>query len=964
MAVQCSSRFNRSPLAMALATALLLPPAAMAQDAGQAGNTPSTPAQDAEDTSQTRTLDKVTVVGSRIKRVNLEGPSPVTIITAEEIEKEGFNTIHDALETISQNTGSAQNDFNSNGGFTPNASVINLRGMGPGRTLLLINGRRVNDYPFPYNGRSNFQNFNAIPAGAVQRIEVLAGGASAIYGSDAVAGVVNVVLKTNYSGDEVKLKYQTATRGGRDISNLQWTGGKTSDNWSLTYAFEYLNSEPLFGWERDFMDSGADNPAPPGVNGSAGVGGYQPSIGIQLRRISATGSTQAYIMPTGRGCSADPLYRDWTYTSSTSGATLGPGCGYDRFVAEQTVANGNRDISAYLYGTYDFDNGVQAWASLSAYKSRGRLGGGVEQWFGGPQPNGQFYDPDLGVRVFPIRALTPATYGGSEGTFQKFDERSYDFAVGLRGTIADRWDWDFTLGGAKYHAIRDRPRLTVAGATSYFMGERLGTTTATTAPGIVNAGLPIYRLNLDRFFGPISAEDYASMSTLVHYDGKSDNASAQFTLSGDLFELPAGAVAFAGVLEASRQSYDLQSDRRIFPDVREIYNLTGTGGGGERNRYALGAEFKIPLFSQLTMNLAGRFDKYDDITQVDDAKTWGAGLEYRPFSNLLIRGSFATSFKAPDMHYVFSERSGSFGTVTDYTRCLNAGIAGTACSAAGATYNYQVFTTSEGQPGLSEETGKSWSAGFVWDATDNLSLSMDYYRIDLENVVTVQSGTSILQSEYACQVGNYPTSSEPFPYTPGSEYCNNIASRIDRNAETGALTEIRSGPINLAFQGTKGIDGSIRYGWDAGNWGKFTAQATWSQVLEQTDRATPTAPLRSYRDFNSNADFRSRARMSLSWTREAWDATAVMLRTGSFPIWQPAAAEILGIGARTGPNIVWNTSVGYKVNDSLSMRLSVENLFDKLHPQDPTFNSYPYFWRAYSPIGRSIGLEARYKFNQ
>lgn len=136
--------------------ALLIPGAAFAQDAASGS-------QEGETTN----LGKVQVIGSRIKRSEIRSPSPVTVITAEQIKQEGFNTVAEAIDTLSQNTGTVQNDFNAAGGFTPNASPVNLRGLGPGRTLLLINGRRANDYPFPYNGRSNFQNLNNIPAAAV-----------------------------------------------------------------------------------------------------------------------------------------------------------------------------------------------------------------------------------------------------------------------------------------------------------------------------------------------------------------------------------------------------------------------------------------------------------------------------------------------------------------------------------------------------------------------------------------------------------------------------------------------------------------------------------------------------------------------------------------------------------------------------------------------------------------------------
>ena len=137
--------------------------------------------------------------------------------------------------------------------------------------------------------------------------------------------MINVVLKTNYEGNVLKIKGQTTTQGGRDIGDLQWVGGKTGDNWSVTYAFESFNSEPLFGYQRDFMDSAEDNPAPPGVNGSTGVGGYQPPIGIQIRRLSTTGATiELCVRLPAAIAAAARFYRPHTYTSSATGATSRP----------------------------------------------------------------------------------------------------------------------------------------------------------------------------------------------------------------------------------------------------------------------------------------------------------------------------------------------------------------------------------------------------------------------------------------------------------------------------------------------------------------------------------------------------------------------------------------------------------------------------------------------------------------
>ncbi|MGH8078878.1 MAG: TonB-dependent receptor, partial [Lysobacter sp.] len=365
--------------------------------------------------------------------------------------------------------------------------------------------------------------------------------------------------------------------------------------------------------------------------------------------------------------------------------------------------------------------------------SKSKLSGGIE-FFNGPHIDGTgtfgtFFatNPGINTNVNVQRLLTPQEVGGFEGTFQKFDEKSLDVAFGLRGTIADRFDWDFTIGRADYRTSRTRPRLDGSALTDWFFGPRLNTT-----------GTPRYLINLDRFYTPLTPEQYRSMSSILKYEAESWVNQASFVLSGDLFELPAGPLGFAAVIDGTQQGYDLNSPEGILPTNRTVYNLTGTNGGGERNRYAIGAELSIPILSSLKASLSGRYDKYDDITAVDEAQTWGAGLEWRPFDSLLIRGNYATSFKAPDMHFVFNEGSGSFSNALDTYRCLSTGgTPGRTCP--GTTYTYSMFATSKGEPTLEEETGKSWSAGLAWDITDTMSMTVDYFDIELEGAVTTLS---------------------------------------------------------------------------------------------------------------------------------------------------------------------------------------------------------------------------------
>ncbi len=944
---------RRSQLTSAILASFLISGMALAQDTSGTKDEEKDDTQTSAQQKETGNLDRIQVIGSRIKRSEVEGPSPVTVISSTQLEKEGFLSVAETLDSITQNSGSVQNELNSAGGFTPNGSPVDLRGLGPGRTLLLINGRRAADYPFPYNGQSNFQNFGNIPTAAVERIEILSGGASAIYGSDAVAGVVNVVLKKNYQGDVFKIRGGTSTTGGGDFGDLQWVGGKTGDNWSLTYAFQYFADEPIYAYQRDFMDSRLDNPLPPAVVG------IQPVSTVRINRVGLpAGTPNTFIAPpTGTCARFGGEYVDWTFraVSASTGLpfTQGQACGYFDDVGYQSITNGNNDLSGYLYGTWQFGNGMEAWASLMAFHSKSELSGGVE-FINGPHTDGVGVsttlfatNPGINGNVQIQRIFTPQEYGGIENTNQKFDEKSADFAVGLRGTFADRFDWDFSLGRADYYATRKRPRLDGSAVTDFFFGPRLNTT-----------GTPRHLINLDRFYRPLTPSEYRSLSTTLKYESHSWVTQGSFVLSGDLFELPAGPIGFAAVLEGTQQGYDLDSPADILPTNRRAYNLTGTNGGGERDRYAIGGELSIPIFESLKMSLAGRFDKYDDVTNVDDAKTWAAGLEWRPFDSLLIRGNYSTSFKAPDMHFVYNEGSGSFGNALDTFRCLSTGGTPGASTCAGAVYTYSVFATSKGEPTLEEETGKSFTAGFVWDITDALSFAVDYYDIELEGAIANLSSTFILDAEAGCRTGLTRTR-QPYQFAAGSAFCQEVTSRVTRvpaiGEPTDRVSEVRSGPVNQSFEKVTGLDASLRYRLDTDRFGDYGFSLEWSHKLSNELQTFATDPVNEdFRDDPANFDFRSRIRASVGWSKDDWTANVFMSRYGSVPNWQETG--------RIAPYFLWNVNASKKITDKLTASFFVNNVLNKFSPRDDGFNSYPYFWRGYSPVGREISAQLQYKF--
>jgi iron complex outermembrane receptor protein len=905
-------------------------------------NSPLIYAQDTEvestetETEQTEdqdsvSLSKVSVTGSRIKRNQFEGASPIQVMTSEQIEAEGFSTVYDALNSLTQQTGGVQNELTQSG-FTSNANVIDLRGLGPGRVLYLVNGRRAADYPLPYNGQSNVKNFGALPSAAIERIEILAGGASAIYGSDAVSGVINVILKTNYDGDQVSARIGTTTEGGGDSWNLQWVGGKTFDDWSLTYAFEHLERDEILAGERDFMDSYRDEPGidPAEATGVSGV----------MLRDRLNGNTQIY-----PGGGLDEVCGRFDHLEAQV-RDFGSGpvdrCYYFDYPATQGIRNSDSNTSAYAYAIKDLSNNMQMSFSLNYWNQEANATSNTEFWAGG-----LYYDPQFDSIFDTQRIFSPAETGG--GQKQIFEEKSLDLSASLTGyAFDDRFEWEATISHSRYDLYRERPRLLNQAVRDYFLGDQLGLDPFFGA-------YPSHNINLDRYFNPITPDVYRSISTIVKTDADSSSTQASFVLTGDLWEMPAGPVGFATVVEYGTQEYTLNADPRILPGVEEIYNLTGTGGGGDRDRFALGTEFAIPLHDTLDLTLAARFDNYNDITNVDDAFTWNAGLQWRPVDQLLIRGNYSTSFRAPDMHYVFADESGFFSGIFDEFACRSDGLTRQECEDDDTNaYSYTAFGVRKGNPELMEEEGESWTAGFVWDPLDNLSLSLDFYSIELEGVVGDISSSYILENEANCRIGSDLQGNS---YDINSQFCQFVIGSVIRTVggpDDGRVEQVNRGPINRSILTNEGVDATINWSLNTDSAGLWNFQLTWSHILDQEFAEFDDEEPRSYRDDLTNFDFRSRIRASVGWQYEDFNATLYGQRWGSLPNWAETG--------RIGHHATYNLNLGYSFTSKLRMSLIANNLFNDIHPEDDTFNSYPYFWRAFSPIGREVFVQASYTF--
>lgn len=969
MQTKSPAMIKRSVLTSALLAALV-PAAAFAQEDQSNTGTQSN--------AQATNLDRVSVVGSRIKRVDVEGPAPVTVVTRADIDREGFQTVGDMLQTLTQNTSGSFTGDLAVTGFTPNAQVVNLRGMGPGYTLTLINGRRPAQYPQPYNRDNNVVNVRAIPSSIVERVEILTGGASAIYGSDAVAGVVNIVLRENFDGTLLRGTVGTTAEGGGDNAKIELTGGRTGDRWNTTFAVQAGVEEPVWGSQRDFM---ADT-----RNGPLGPDFTNPALSLAVLRINTANSA----LGTSIYYPGQDVCDRFGYTTKTT-AARGTYCGGFTQSGSRTISNKEKYFSAYNHTSFDLTDTTQLYGSVNVYKSDAESSGGTEFWsttsspfnrtpptalapFGSQLPG--YYDANFKQFTMLQRVFNPFELGGNDAATTKYDELTYDIMFGAKGTIADRFDWDAAVSYGKYEYESDRPRLLAKGVSDYFLGAQQGWMRS--PQGTM---YPIYALNLDRWNTPITPEIYRSFSTRAKNTAETTSSMANFNLSGDLFDLPAGAVGFAAVLEAARQTVDLQSDPRTSLtrpyDGETIYNLTSSGRTkGDRNRYAAGLEIRVPILSSLTANIAGRYDKYDDITAVDDAVTSMLGLEWRPFERLLLRGSYSTSFRAPDPQMVFAEGAGSFSAAVDQYACrAGVGVAdglgqrslGTCQTTPSDPTIYTIQTAVAGNTLLEEEKGTSYGFGFVWDIVDDMSLSVDYYRIKLEDQALQLSAATLLANEANCRIGTYPNGSA-FEHAADSAYCQNVYNLVQRagGTSTGPIQRINSAYINAALSDISGIDATYKYRLDTDRMGTFRVDLGYSLKLTDKYKQYEADPLVDYRDTPSYYDTRSRVRGSLNWTIGDWSSTLFGVRYGT--IRNAANADFTNAAGvysplRLKPYMLYNLSVSRKFGTQVEATLQVANLLNNMYRKDSS-EGYP-FYNAFGgsdPFGRRFNFSVAYKF--
>jgi outer membrane receptor protein involved in Fe transport len=994
-------RVRRGVLASSLALALFAP-SAFAQtsttsssnsqanqqgtSSGNAQTNPQSTSSSGQQNNQqnSKQLQAITVTGSLIPRVQVEGPAPVQIVTGEQIKAEGYTTLWEFLDSLPQ-MGQTQ-DPASWGATSVNARSVNLRNLGAGFSLLMIDGHRVVDYPQPMNAQSNFQNYNNLPAGMIDHVEILASGASSIYGSDAIAGVVNVILKKNYQGDDLQVTGGGDSRGGQAYGDINFTGGKSGDNWHILYNVEKSNRSALWGSDRPYQDSVSD----------AGYGTWGPAdrmFGYQYDTqgaigISATNASGQYITPPAGTCSeyGNNFALSQSHTVSTSGTQItgvtnnGYFCSQPALFKDWVLSPGSINNSAYLAGEYDFKNGLQFYASAALYQTTG-ISNTQLPFFGYSTP---FYDSSTGQVVNSLdRQLTAQEMGTFGNTYDR--EKNWNLQAGLRGSLFDsQFSWDLNLNSQRYIVREDYTGYDTEAINNFFLGQQTGTTT------VGGTTYPVYAFNWQKFWNPITPQEYSQFAVAGQNDATSWLDQAQFKVDGDLFNIPWAddqPVGWASVLEAAHNGYQLAPDPRG-ADALTFMNPFGEydTGGGTRQRFSLGTEFRVPVLDTLTWTLSGRLDKYHDASSADIARTWGTGIEWRPIESLLIRGSYGTNFKAPDMQAIYQTASAEpVGIYEDYYQCIKDIQAGqtnsTWCNGTQqrpASQYYTLYT--DGGRSLKSQTGHSWTYGLVWQVpgVEGLSVSTDYWHMGVDNAIEYISANTVLQDEAGCLTGLQPNgSSSLVPYVthvPGSPYCQLIDSWVTRNA-AGDITSVETQPVNEASLYVSGIDASMEYKKHT-DYGNFRSSINYTDNLSYKQRVLATDPLLNTR-YNQVA---SKVVWVADWSKGDWGASVSGQRDGSLRAPGYGSCETLANGTQPAlysPDcvvyqghvpiwITWNAGVHWQLNPQVKMTFTVNNLFNRV-------GSIPYYAGGFEFVttgqtadeytGRQLFLSFDYKLD-
>jgi len=934
-------------------------------------------------------LERVVITGSSIKRIESEGALPLQIITKADMERQGIVSAEQLISSLSSN-GNGMDNLASNGDVTAGQargnnglSAANLRGQGSSATLILLNGRRVAAHGL--NG--GIVDLNSIPLAAVERVEVLKDGASAIYGTDAVGGVINFILRKDYQGVQGQFFEDKTQLGGGDIwraSILAGFGDLARDRYNVMASITHSDNQELRGNQRDFVNTfqsdrglSVDTRGTPYAtvfplaSNNAGVtrtilssratptGPLNNTLSPFLpgsTTVRANGGINPLDLPGGPGCNAVEGMQQYDYNLwITPGAKYA--CGWDTGRAS-AILQPVRSTNVVSRATFDFGNHT-VYAEVTGSKVESHKRFSNNQLSTSTSATSPLFNLS-----YPLNANTTATYNqvfnAIAAVFPSIQENyGQPIAYRWRCTICGERElttfsktarallaaegtlgkWDYRAGFSKAYS----DTYSVVGDGYFFNDAFIPALNA----GIIN---PFLAPGQSQTPAAIAAYQAASAKGVKLYGGRFDLTQADGAISGSVFKLPAGDVMGAVGVDVRKEKWKFQGDERDLANQRAILNVPFDNGnqlgGVTRDIRAFYGELIIPVFKSLEINLAARNDHYTGFGGTTNPK---ATFRWVPFEQVLFRGSYNTGFRVPTFNQLFNgvALSPTSGTnIVDPKTCPslipNAAVAGCA--------SINPSTAFGGVATLGPEKAKQGSVGVVFAPAPNMSVSVDWWSIHRTNTIQALTVADFL--------ANYSL----------------FGDRFFRDA-TGNLAVIDISWINAGETSTKGLELGGKYSEHVFN-GTFTAAIDGSYLLEKKSKLITSSQWggSEIANFTRSGDLGLRWKHSATFSYKEGDWTGTLIQvyrsaykdavlpgvangTVSPPNWQPTVSSYM----------LFHASVTYTGFKNLTLTGGVKNLFNTDPPFSAVYDTNTgagSSWepRVADPRGRSFTVLATYNF--
>lgn len=863
-------------------------------------------------------VETVEVTGSLIPRTSFDGADPMTVIDEEEMKQKGLLTVADVIDSLSENTGYREGESgNLLSGFTVGASEANLRGLGSGRTLVLVNGRRIADYPMPFGGEQNGADLGTIPSSALARVEVLSGSASAIYGSDAVGGVINLITKRDMEQTAISHTTGVYEDGYGMVNMTSFVTGKAFERGSVTLSVENLVSDPVYADDVEYLDDRKFL-----VNGLA----------VSLQDVT-NAAANGPVSPSGYDCEANGMV-----TASSAGDDGRTVCNYDASPGIAMSSETER-TSFFVDGRYQVTDNITGFATILASKQQVASSVPANNW------NGFVINAD-GNKAASIGRSFAHDLGYTRSTY---DQEMWTLMFGLQGDLElgdSTWNWDVGYSKARFGVVQKVGAMReevvndwiLDGAGNYVQ----------LAPGMYQVSNGFFEEQLvDNVFRDASAdrEDLVGYAT-TYADASAETVTAKIV--GDLsdFGVFYNPVTMAIITDWSSQSTGIDPDERsLSQDGNGWLNLGTYEAGGSRDRTAIGAEFLVPVTEDLELTLATRMDRYDDSSAIGGRSTSTVKFVYSPFDMLKFRGHYAQTFRAPDMFNIYGESYG-FTTVTD--------LVGGDCFdgetfVAGTCQSYSVNYARRGSEDLEEEKGEDVGFGIVFTPTNNVSASADWYKVRLDDLVLTESAFGLMSNEWQCATGGLPS---------GSRLCQDVAERVIRDA-SGRVESIIVEPQNQQYRELQGLDVRASASFESVQYGNFGVGVNYVNTLShEWLQFAGDDPIDIRTGLPGQSLPATRGSLSFSWSNPLSGFKSV---AAGLTIQRQGRVDNF-VGTKTlEPHYTANLTARYRANGRLNIGMTVRNLTNTMPTTDETNPRWPYYWsHLQSPLGRGVNLSFSY----